>query len=233
MVHKEDGVPHPEQSLNGVASTTPAMAVPPLDQTLTGKQEHYLKRELISEQANWEISELNSPTALQRFGAPFRSPLGEVSPLDSEFPILRYIFVHHVRDFPFLDKAKEKDFWQDKLQVFLESFATKNISSSEDRLEETKRRKLATKCRKLVELMMVSGIRTASGFEERIRFAELEIVDRDAIDTGMLHTLPEGNYVNGWDVNVAAVRITSVKRNIRHHKHAVDGPQPTLTASTD
>lgn len=76
-----------------------------------------LKRELISEQVNWEISELNSPTALRRFGAPFRSDFGEVSPVESELPILRYIFVHHVREFPFLDKAKEKEFWQDKLQV--------------------------------------------------------------------------------------------------------------------
>jgi hypothetical protein len=72
----------------------------------------------------------------------------------------------------------------------------------------------------MIELMMVSGIRTASGFEERIRFAELEIVDANAIDTGVLHTLPEGNYVNGWDVNVAGVRITTVKRRIRSHKHA-------------
>ncbi|KAJ8127512.1 hypothetical protein O1611_g6124 [Lasiodiplodia mahajangana] len=189
-------------------------------QTLTGKQEHYLKRELVSEQVNWEISELNSPTALRRFGAPFKSDYGEVSPLDSELPILRYIFVHHVREFPFLDKAKEKEFWQDKLQVFLESFASKDISSSEDRLEETKRRKLAMKCRKLVELMMVSGVPTASGFEERIRFAEMEIIDRNAIDTGVLNSIPEGNFVNGWDVNVAGVRTTLVKRNIRHHKHA-------------
>lgn len=30
---------------------------------------------------------------------------------------MRYIFVHHVREFPFLDKAKEEEFWQDKLQV--------------------------------------------------------------------------------------------------------------------
>ncbi|KAI0021450.1 succinate flavoprotein subunit [Xylariomycetidae sp. FL0641] len=187
-------------------------SIPPPGQTLTGKQEHYLKRELISEQVDWEISELNSPTALRRFGAPFKSDFGEVSPLDSELPILRYIFVHHVREFPFLDKAKEKEFWQDKLQVFLESFASKNISTSEDRLEETKRRKLAQKCRKLVELMMVSGIPTASGFEERIRFAEMEIVDRDAIDTGMLHTMPEGNYVNGWDVNVAGEFLLRVKR---------------------
>ncbi|KAI1500082.1 succinate flavoprotein subunit [Biscogniauxia marginata] len=194
------------------ANDPSTVSAPPLGQTLTGKQEHYLKRELISEQVNWEISELNSTTALRRFGAPFRSEFGEVSPLDSELPILRYIFVHHIREFPFLDKANEKEFWQDKLQVFLESFAGKNISTSEDRLEDTKRRKLATKCRKLVELMMVSGVPTASGFEERIRFAEMEIVDRDAIETGVLITLPEGNYVNGWDVNVAGEFILRVKR---------------------
>lgn len=76
-----------------------------------------LKRELISQQVKYEITELNSPTALQRFGAPFKSDFGEVSPLDSELPILRYLFVHHVREFPFLDKANEKEFWQDKLQV--------------------------------------------------------------------------------------------------------------------
>jgi hypothetical protein len=76
-----------------------------------------LKRELISQQTKYEISELNTPTALQRFGAPFRSDAGEVAPEDSELPLLRYIFVHHVRNFPFLDKAKEKEFWQDKLQV--------------------------------------------------------------------------------------------------------------------
>lgn len=202
------------------ASNAPAPATTPTGQTLTGKQEHYLKRELTSEQAKWEISELNSPTALRRFGAPFKSQYGEVSPLDSELPILRYIFVHHVREFPFLDKAREKEFWQDKLQVFLESFASKGISSSEDRLETTKRRKLALKAQKMVELMMVSGIPTSSGFEERIRFSELEFVDANAIDKGVLTSIPEGNYFNGWDVNVAAVRIVSEKRNIRYHKHA-------------
>ncbi|RGP70179.1 succinate dehydrogenase ubiquinone flavo subunit [Fusarium longipes] len=224
--------------VEGVAAPAPATidlpvrpkqdVAPPDGQTLTGKQEHSntwpyipdLKRELISEQVKWEINELNSTTALQRFGAPFRSDQGEVPPEESELPILRYIFVHHVRDFPFLDKAREKEFWQDKLQVFLESFAGKQISSSEDRLEETKRRKLAIKARKLVELMMVSGIGTSSGFEERIRFSEIEIVDSNAIDTGVMHTLPEGNYINGWDVNVAGVRVTQVKHTIRKHKHA-------------
>ena len=75
--------------------------IPPDGHLLTGKQEHYLKRELISREVHDEIQELNTPTALQRFGAPFRSPYGEVSPVDSELPVLRYIFVNHVRNFPF------------------------------------------------------------------------------------------------------------------------------------
>ena len=216
--------PLPVSSTMNGAVMSPAMptskSIPPDGQLLTGKQEHYLKRELISREVYAEIQELNTPTALQRFGAPFKSQYGEVSPMDSELPILRFIFVHHIRNFPFLDKAKEKEFWQNKVQVFLESFASKYISSSEDRLEETKRRKLANKAHKLVELMMVSGIPTASGYEERIRFAEMEVVDRGANEQGLIANIPEGNFINGWDVNVAGVRTTSVRRTVRYHTHS-------------
>lgn len=72
---------------------------------------------MLSQQVDFEITELESTTALQRFGAPFRSDYGEVAPVDSDLPILRFIFVHHVRNFPFLDQAREKEFWQNKLQV--------------------------------------------------------------------------------------------------------------------
>ncbi|KAI9888635.1 MAG: hypothetical protein M1814_006575 [Vezdaea aestivalis] len=219
--------PPPANGAPPSAKTNPAApnierttSIPAPGHILTGRQEHYLKRELISQQVKYEITELSSPTALQRFGAPFRSEYGEVSPVDSDLPILRYIFVHHIRHFPFLDQAKEKEFWQDKLQVFLESFANKHISSSEDRLEETKRRKLALKSHKLVELMMVSGIPTASGYEERIRFSEMEVVDRGANEQGLLVNMPDGHDINSWDINVAAVRTTAVKRTVRYHTHA-------------
>lgn len=76
---------------------------------------------------------------------------------------------------------------------------------------------------------MVSGVKTSSGFEERIRFSELEVVDSNAIDTGVLHTLPEGNYLNGWDVNVAGVRIVRQRKTIKHHRHAVS----TWVSETD
>lgn len=69
--------------------------------------------------------------------------------------------------------------------------------------------------------MMVSGIPTASGYEERIQFSEMEVVDRSANDTGLLVNMPEGNAINGWDINVAAVRVTSKRRTVRHHQHAV------------
>ena len=68
--------------------------------------------------------------------------------------------------------------------------------------------------------MMVSGIPTASGYEERIRFSELEVVDRGANEQGLLINTPDGHMINGWDINVAGVRTTSVKRTIRYHHHA-------------
>lgn len=207
-------------SRSAPSTMSSVVSVPPPGSVLTGKQEHYLKRQLIAQQTQWEVQELSHPTALQRFGAPFRSDAGEVLPEDSELPLLRYIFVRHVRNFPFLNHAKEKEFWQDKLQVFLESFANKHISSSEDRLEETKRAKLAIKASKLVELMMVSGIPTASGYEERIRFSEMEVVDRGANEQGLVANVPQGHTINGWDVNVAGVRIVREKRHVRHHAHA-------------
>lgn len=67
---------------------------------------------------------------------------------------------------------------------------------------------------------MVSGIPTASGYEERIRFEEMEVIDRGANDSGLVANVPEGNAINGWDINIAGVRMTSVKRNIRYHQHA-------------
>jgi len=71
-----------------------------------------------------------------------------------------------------------------------------------------------------MELMMVSGLPTASGYEERIRFAEMEIIDRGANEQGLIANAPQGQEIHGWDVNVAGVRTTSVKRHLRYHQHA-------------
>ena len=67
---------------------------------------------------------------------------------------------------------------------------------------------------------MVSGIPTASGYEERIRFSEMEVVERGANEQGLVVNVPEGREINGWDVNVAGVRLISIKRTVRYHTHA-------------
>jgi PX domain-containing protein len=68
-----------------------------------------------------------------------------------------------------------------------------------------------------MELMMVSGIPTSSGYEERIRFTEMEVVERGANEQGLVANAPHGHFINGWDVNVAGVRSTQVKRHVRHY----------------
>lgn len=68
---------------------------------------------------------------------------------------------------------------------------------------------------------MVSGIPTASGYEERIRFSEMEVVDRGANEQGLVVNIPDGHVINRWDVNVAGVRMTLAKRTVRYHSHAV------------
>jgi len=100
-------------------------------------------------------------------------------------------------------------------------------------LEDTKRKKLAIKAQKLVELMMVSGVPTASGYEERIRFEEIEVVDRSANDSGLTANVPTGQEINGWDVNVAGVRMSTARRHVRQHSHAVWSPQKVRSTSTN
>jgi hypothetical protein len=74
---------------------------------------------------------------------------------------------------------------------------------------------------------MNSGIPTASGYEERVSFNEIEAAggaDRQAQEGALLANVPEGRWINGWDVNVVCVRQTSVKRTVRYHTHAVRPP---------
>ena len=79
--------------------------------------EHYLKKDLLSRQIASEIRNLSSPTALDRFGDPFKSidPATPVTPETTDFPFLRFVFVNFVQSFPFLHKD-QRPLWQDKVQ---------------------------------------------------------------------------------------------------------------------
>ncbi len=128
------------------------------NQTITPLQAHYIKRELLRLQLDNEITLLTDETSLRRFGSPFSNtdPSKETSHKDEkptviqntnakeyQFTITRFIFDEFIKTFPFVSfigKDDNEAFWKNKIQVFWESFATKQISSTEDRSENTKRR---------------------------------------------------------------------------------------------
>lgn len=183
-----------------------------------------LKRELISLQTQAEVSSLDSPKALCAIGPPFRSDHGmeSVAPQETPYPILRYVFANHARTFPFLERVDEKEFWQDGVQVFLETFTERHISSMIDRREETKRHKMSRKLEKVLDLMMVSGIKTTSGLEERVQGPNVEFGVHCATDQGLVVNSPDVR-VNEWEVNIVAVRTVATKKLMRTHQHSVSG----------
>ena len=79
--------------------------------------EHYLKKDLLSRQIAFEIHNLSSPTALARFGDPFKplDPSNPITPETTDFPFLRFVFVNFVQSFPFL-YSDQRPLWQDKVQ---------------------------------------------------------------------------------------------------------------------
>ncbi|OLL25372.1 PX domain-containing protein [Neolecta irregularis DAH-3] len=187
---------------------------------LSPVQEHYLKKELLSIQIHEELANrLADPKGLMRFGHPFSSS-ENISPENTHFPISRYIFNKFIITFPFLRDAKQDEFWQENVQVFIEAFTSKAISASEDRTEITKRRRVGRKMEQLVQLMMNAGIRTASGNEMSIHVDDAE-TNTSVGELDVIRNIPEGNYINGFDVNVISVRRTpSSNHKIRKKYHA-------------
>lgn len=108
---------------------------------LSLKQEHYLKRELLKLQIDREVEGLADFNNIGIFGYPFIDHNNPSKYADGfeKFPILRHIFLNYIKSFPFVSSASDAEFWQGTVQPFLEGFASKGISSSEDREEASKR----------------------------------------------------------------------------------------------
>jgi hypothetical protein len=117
------------------------------DSVLTPLRAHYLKKSLIQLQFNREVdaittASLHNISAFSYLGPPFTPPPKDAPPLN--LPFLRYIFRQYVLTFPFM-AAAPKDFHPDKLQPFLASVLSRNLSSvsilddSQDRSEQVPR----------------------------------------------------------------------------------------------
>lgn len=129
-----------------------------VDEPITVDQEHLLKRELLRMQISKESAALDNMINLDQLGFPFLLPNGKYSPADA-YPLCSYILRTFVVDFPVVQKADQK-FWQETVQPFIQGLASKDVSSSADRDEATKRRRVGRVCKRWILLFFVAGLGT-------------------------------------------------------------------------
>lgn len=113
---------------------------------LTPAEEHFLKKRLLENRLANELHLLSSPECFQLFGEPFKS--NTKLSKNYKFPLLRFFFDHFIRTFPFLayhSPEVQEEFWQGKIQTFVENFNKKGISGSEERLQKSTKRKQINK----------------------------------------------------------------------------------------
>lgn len=210
---------------------------------LSAIEEHYLKRELIRAQLHHELDILSDFRHVGRLGYPFKSPTNTAlndPNNDTSMPILRHVFAHHIRTFPFiangLDKpntATTRQFWQNNVQRFLEIWGEKELSSSEDREEATKRKKMGNKLTSLIAIYMSSGLQTTNPDEKTSKVGDTgtrsatnsaDKAQKDgaaAAKSGVQSIDPEAlarelsdapNFIHGVDLNVVGVHMVSGKK---------------------
>lgn len=218
---------------------------------LTPLRAHYLKRELVTLEFVKELTTLDSPGALSVLGPPFlpksRFVDGVPGPAPApgspealeeqrseerqlDLPFLRFVFNHFVLSFPFLAGCPPT-FFSHKLQPFVYSFVSRNITSSDEREGDTKRRKIAGKVEKHLGLVMSAAIKlTENGGREEV----VRIEDDGSTHTGVpasqqeqgaLPVKKRGNLTkadtkeDNFSINVVSVRNMVVKGRIKNKSH--------------
>jgi len=207
--------------------------VTPDKNELSPLRAHYLKRELVTLRLVQELEEFLQPDALSVLGPPFApAQPGTNVPTsvqarqarDVDLPFTRFLFHHFILSFPMLAKA-QPSFFSDKLQPFVHSFLARNISTSDDREEMSKRRKITGKFEKHLGLILSAAIKMTDngGKEEVIRISDyfdgqgnplpqnpqagksLPPIPRSVIEKDMI-----------FSVNVVTVRTIVVKGRLRN-----------------
>ena len=196
---------------------------------LTPIRAHYLKKTLIQLQFDRELDIVTSPahgtvSPLSYLGQPFKPPPKDAPRIN--LPFLRYIFRQFVLTFPFLDEAP-KNFFPDKLQPFVASVLSKNLSPTsimdEDpeqigEASKSTRKKLMVKAERSLSILVSSGIRLVEP-EQVVRLSQADLNRLEAIAKNRLAR--ERKSKDAIDVNIICVRTVISRGRVRSRAHDV------------
>lgn len=214
--------PSPEPS---ASSTTNGKANKD-DTTLTPIRAHYLKKQLVQLQFKKEMDSLvNVPTTnintFSYLGPPFTPPPKDGPRLD--LPFLKYIFRHYVLSFPFL-AAAPKNFFPDKLQPFMASMLSRNLSSDSvldtnpDSSEEAARYRLQLKLQRNFSMLITTGTKLVEE-EEVVRLTQKDLHRLEVL--ARKRAAREVKIRDTFDINVSCVRTVVERGRVRSRVHEV------------
>ncbi|KAI0677512.1 hypothetical protein C8Q78DRAFT_1074205 [Trametes maxima] len=192
--------------------------------TLTPIRAHYLKKELVRLQFERELDALvtaptNNVSTFSYLGSPFTPPPKDAPHLD--LPFLRYFFRHFVLTFPFLASAP-KDFFPDKVQPFLASLLTRNLSptsvldENSEESEEATRHRLLNKLERNLSMLMTSATKLVES-EEVVRLTQADLNRLEIL--ARKRAAREKRLKDSFDVNVVCVRSVMEKKRMRSKVH--------------
>lgn len=220
-------------TIEAIAARIPRLRDHDNPSRLTPLRAHYLKKTLVKLEMEKEIQLLSRQDALSLLGPPFK-PSKQTQQVS--LPLLRFLFHHFVLTFPFLRSAPP-NFFADKVQVFVDRFAERNISSTDDRDETTKRKKLGGRMSKWFVLLMSAAIHVkgGDGAEEILKIADHDrnrlFAAHDRRYKNKNGILDGGEESGTFDVNVIGVRtkkqkVGRLQRGKAHDEFIIRTRQP-------
>jgi hypothetical protein len=196
---------------------------PPTDHNpyeLTPIRAHYLKKSLIQLQFSREIQAITSnASTLSYLGPPFSPPSKDAPVLD--LPFLRYLFRQFVLTFPFLASAP-KDFFPDKVQPFISSLLSRNLTSTsildDESTDSAGTAKLIAKAERSFSLFLNYAVKTVEK-EETVRLSQADLDKLEAIARKRQAKLMKTKDI--FEVNVVCVRTVVDRGRVRSKVHEV------------
>src|SRR5258708_10578538 len=201
-----------------VAPSSPPTDYDPYE--LTPIRAHYLKKSLIQLQFSREIQAItSSASTLSYLGPPFSPPPKDAPILD--LPFLRYLFRQFVLTFPFLASAP-RDFFPDKVQPFISSLLSRNLSSTsildDESTDSADTAKLIANAERSFSLFLNYAVKTVEK-EETVRLSQSDLDRLKAIARKRHAKLMKTKDI--FEVNVVCVRTVVDRGRVRSKVHEV------------